>query len=160
MPNFSCPNHLQNTFTSTSCSLPSFQMLFSKKELTSWLGISIFEMWLAVNCLLVFSLFLALKLEGAIDWSWWTVFVPLFTFDACAAYFVAIVCIRLILDKDRRIAVSRTIWNASNLMLLLVYKVLLCERLERRNNLTYSLIHVPVFIFFLMLTVRGCHVVS
>lgn len=133
-------------------------MFFSKTELTRWLGVSIFEMWLSVNCFLVFSLFLALKLEGTIEWSWWTVFIPLFTFDGCAAYFVAIVCIRLILEKERRIAASRTIWNGSNLALLFVYKVLLCERLEERNILTYSVIHIPVFIFLLMLTIRGCHV--
>lgn len=130
------------------------------KELSRWLGISVFEMWLSVNCLLFFTLFLTLKLEAVIDWSWWTVFIPLFTFDGCAAYFVAIVCIRLILDKEKRLAASRTMWNASNLILLFVYKVLLCERLEKRNNMTHSVIHIPVFIFLLLLTVRGCHVAS
>ena len=133
-------------------------MLFSRKELTRWLGVSIFEIWLSVVCFLVFTIFLAFKLEGDITWSWWSVFIPLFAFDGCAGYFVAIVCIRLILEKEKRKAALRTLWNGSNLALLFVYKVLLCQRLELENMMTYSVIHTPVFIFLLMLTIRGCHV--
>ena len=134
------------------------KMLFSRKELTRWLGVSIFEIWLSVLCFLVFSIFLALKLEGDVTWSWWSVFIPLFAFDGCTSYFVAIVCIRLILENEKRKAALRTLWNGSNLGLLFVYKVLLCQRLELQNMMTYSVIHIPVFIFLLMLTIRGCHV--
>ena len=135
-------------------------MLFSKKELTRWLGVSIFEIWLSVVCFFVFSIFLAMKLEGDITWSWWSVFIPLFAFDGCAGYFVAIVCIRLILENEKRKAALRALWNGSNLALLFVYKVLLCQRLELENLMTYSVIHTPVFIFLLMLTIRGCHIGS
>jgi hypothetical protein len=135
-------------------------MLFSRKELTRWLGMSIFEIWLSVVCFLVFSIFLAMKLEGDITWSWWSVFIPLFAFDGCAGYFAAIVCIRMVLENEKRKAALRTLWNGSNLALLFVYKVLLCQRLELENLMTYSVIHTPVFIFLLMLTIRGCHIGS
>lgn len=133
-------------------------MLFSRKELTRWLGVSIFEIWFCVLCFFVFSIFLAMKLEGDITWSWWGVFIPLFVYDGCTGYFVAIVCVRLFLENEKRKAALRTLWSGSNLALLFVYKVLLCQKLELENLMTYSVIHVPVFVFLLMLTIRGCHI--
>lgn len=135
-------------------------MLFLKNELIRLLGVSIFEIWMSIIAFFLFTLFLALKLEDDITWSWWRVFLPLFAYDGLSAYFVAIVCIRLILDNEKRKAALRTLWNAFILSLLFIYKVLLCQRLQLESIASYSAIHVPVFVLLTMFTIRGCHIVA
>lgn len=132
-------------------------MIFTLKEVIKWLGLSIFELWLHIVTIFVFSVLVAVKLEGG-TMSWWTVFIPLFACDGCVAYFSAIVFIRLYLAGDRRLAATRTLWSACVVALLLTYKILLCQRLEGIRDIDYAVIHVPLFILLKMLAVRACQV--
>lgn len=133
------------------------RMIFTLKEVIKWLGLSIFELWLHIVAIFVFSVLVAVKLEGG-TLSWWTVFVPLFACDGCVAYFTAIVFIRLFLIGDRRLAGKRTAWSLLLLTLLLSYKILLCHRLENYIVRDYAVIHVPLFLLLLVLAVRACQV--
>ena len=132
-------------------------MIFTLKEVIKWLGLSIFELWLHIVTISVFSVLVAVKLEGG-TMSWWTVFIPLFVCDGCVAYFSAIVFIRLCFAGDRRLAAMRTLWSACVVALLLTYKILLCQRLEDIRDIDYAVIHVPLFILLKMLAVRACQV--
>ncbi|EDO34650.1 predicted protein [Nematostella vectensis] len=131
-------------------------MLFTIKELTSWLGQSIFELWLYIVTLFVFSILLAIKIELPESMSWWTVFIPLYICDGCVAYFSTIVFIRLFLAGDKRLAATRTLWSFCVVSLVAAYKVLLCKRLEGTSSYGFAGIHVPVFILLLMLAIRSC----
>lgn len=133
------------------------RMIFTLKEVIKWLGLSVFELWLHIVAIFVFSVLVAVKLEGG-TLSWWTVFVPLFVCDGCVAYFTAIVFIRLCLIGDRRLAGKRTAWSLLLLTLLLSYKILLCHRLENYIVRDYAVIHVPLFLLLLVLAVRACQV--
>ncbi|KAJ7372328.1 hypothetical protein OS493_019773 [Desmophyllum pertusum] len=133
-------------------------MIFTLKEVIKWLGLSIFELWLHIMAFIVFSVLVAVKLEGGTTRSWWTVFIPLFVCDGCVAYFSSIVFIRLYLAGDRRLAAMRTLWSISVVALLLTYKITLCQRLEGIREIDYAVIHVPLFILLKMLAVRACQV--
>ncbi|XP_078604823.1 transmembrane protein 203-like [Branchiostoma floridae x Branchiostoma japonicum] len=133
-------------------------MLFSLKEIIQWIGLSAFELWLHVVSLLVFSILLALKLEGVLSTTWWTVFIPLFASDGLHAYFSSIVFLRLNLEGDLRTAGIRTAWSAVVLVLLFAFKMLLCQKLEDQNNLTFAMIMSPVFILLQVLMIRACQV--
>jgi len=132
-------------------------MIFTLKEVIKWLGLSIFELWLHIVTIFIFSVLVAVKLEGG-TFSWWNVFIPLFACDGCVAYFSAIVFIRLYLAGDRRLAAMRTLWSACVVGLLLAYKIMLCQRLEGIREFDYAVIHVPLFILLKMLAVRACQV--
>ena len=133
-------------------------MILSLKELTSWLGLSIFEIWLHIASFLTFSILLAVKLENGDLFSWWTVFIPLFACEGCVAYFSAIVCMRLYMDGNRRLAGVRTLWTTLTVVLALAYKVMLCQVLENQRPNEYVVIHVPLFILLKVLAVRACQV--
>lgn len=131
------------------------KMIFSLKEVVKWLGLSIFELWLHIVTILVFSILLAVKLEDG-TLSWWTVFIPLFVCDGCVAYFSAIVFLRLYLAGDKRLAAMRTLWSFFMVGLLLSYKLLLCLRLEDIHKRDFAVIHIPLFLLLKLLAVRAC----
>ena len=133
-------------------------MIFTLKEVIKWLGLSIFELWLHIVSVFVFSILVAVKLESGMSMSWWSVFIPLFVCDGCVAYFSAIVFIRLFLAGDKRLAAMRTLWSFCMVALLLTYKITLCQRLEGIRDIDYAVIHVPLFILLKMLAVRACQV--
>ena len=131
-------------------------MLFTLKELEKWLQVTIFEISIACASALVFSLLLALKLENVLDASWWTIFTPVFACDTLIAYFDLIVFIHLYKANERQMAVKRIMINTTIILLLIIYKVLLCQQLEGVKQMRYSTIHSPLFILFFILLVRSC----
>lgn len=131
-------------------------MILTIKEVTTWLGITVFELWLYIVSLFVFSILLAVKAEQPQSISWWSVFIPLFICDGCSAYFSSIVFIRLVLAGERKIAALRTLWNSCAIALILVYKVLLCQRLQGTRTFGFSVIHIPLFILLKLLGIRAC----
>ena len=131
-------------------------MIFTRRELTRWLRLTIFEFVLMITSFFLFSILLALKLDGQISLSWWEVFIPLFACDALVAYFDIIVFIRLYLANEDEVAFKRIIVNGSVILLLFIYKILLCQRLSGGNDLRYPVIHIPIFILAKGLLIRSC----
>ncbi|RZF35759.1 hypothetical protein LSTR_LSTR012057 [Laodelphax striatellus] len=75
-------------------------MFFSLRELIQWLGLTLFEIWIDLIAILIFTVLMAIKLEEQdTSLTWWIVFAPLFTADAMNAYFCTIVLIRMYLES-------------------------------------------------------------
>ena len=136
-------------------------MLFSLKELSRWLGISPFEMWMHLLCTTVFSILVPLKVEGLLSESatWWQVFSPLFISDALSGYFTIIVFVRLYSHRIT-LAVSRSLWNAVILLLFFIFKLLVCLRLEEISEFSYPAAMAPLFTALGLLAIRGCYVID
>jgi len=135
-------------------------MLFRQEELLRWLGVSVFEIWIWLVCLTVFSVLLVLKIEGFLlpaTTSWFLVFSPLFICDGLNAYFCIIVFIRQYLESQLKTALIRAIWSLFVIGLLFVFKFLLCNKLENVSKLDYSEVMSPVFILLQLVMIRACH---
>jgi hypothetical protein len=135
-------------------------MLFSLKELSLWLGISPFEMWMHLLCTTVFSILVPLKVEGLLSESttWWQVFSPMFISDALSGYFTIIVFVRLYMSRHIALAVRRSLWSVVMLLLFFVFKLLVCLRLEEITEYPYTAAMAPLFTALGFLTVRSCYV--
>nr|CAB3267067.1 transmembrane protein 203-like [Phallusia mammillata] len=132
-------------------------MLYDNRELLKLVGFSVFELWMQTLAVIIFTIFLTLKVEEAIDWSWWSIFIPLFTADGCSLYFSTIVFIRAIAAGDKTNAYRRALWVASCLALLFLFKMLLCQGLERNpSSAQASLILAPVFTIWALVLIRAC----
>lgn len=138
-------------------------MLFALQELVRWLGLTVFEMLVHLIGLLVFTIFLALRLDeiafasttpGSYDI--WIVFSPLFVADALCTYFNVIVLIRLYIEGHIKEAIARTIWSSALLFVWSLFKVLLCRRLSGLSNLEYSEIMSPIFLVLQLIAIRAC----
>lgn len=137
-------------------------MFFQLKELLSWLGLTVFEVWTALVCFCVFTVLLTLKVEveSFADVSWWLIFAPLFISDAFNAYFCIIVFIRQYLKQSYKAAFIRALWSLLMLALLFIFKYLLCQLLTDKSKglkaLDCSKVLSPIFILLQFVMVRAC----
>merc|ERR1712013_944750 len=142
------------------------EMLFRQKELLRWLGVSVFEIWVWLLSLTIFSVLLVLKVEKEVlpsETSWFLVFSPLFICDGLNAYFCIIVFIRQYLDREFRNALLRALWSLfvigdalQTKGLLFVFKFLLCNKLDEKSKLEFSEVMSPVFILLQLVMIRAC----
>lgn len=135
-------------------------MFFSLEELVHWLGLTVFEIWVNLVSISIFTLLLSLHLEGVLFSGtvtvWWMIFSPLFTADALNAYFCTIVLIRMYLEGLYKAAFFRALWSFWFLGLLFAFEFLLCRRLTKNNDAEYSEILAPMFILLQLMAVRAC----
>ena len=148
-------------------------MFFQLSELLRWLGLTVFEIWVALVCFTAFTVLLTLKVEiwnyqpsdslsvgDTIDEesavSWWVVFSPLFISDALNAYFCVIVFIRMYLEGSYKAALIRALWSLFMLALLFIFKYLLCQKLSDGTKLDYSEVMSPIFILLQLVMIRAC----
>lgn len=133
-------------------------MLFRQSELLRWFGISVFEIWIWLFSLTIFSVLLVLKVEKVLplSTSWFIVFSPLFASDGINAYFCIIVFIRQYLYQELSNAPLRTLWSLLVIVLLFGFKYLLCQKLNDSIKLEYSEVMSPVFILLQLVMIRAC----
>ncbi|XP_044577434.1 transmembrane protein 203 [Cotesia glomerata] len=134
-------------------------MIFSLNEIVHWLGLTIFEIWINLVSLTIFTVLLALKLDEHyfLGYSgWWTVFSPLFAADGLNTYFCAIIFIRMHMEGMIKTGILRALWSLVSLLLIFVFKYLLCKKLSGQSNLEYSEVLSPVFILLQLVAVRAC----
>ncbi|XP_017892690.1 transmembrane protein 203 [Ceratina calcarata] len=134
-------------------------MIFSLNELVHWLGLTIFEIWINLVSLTIFTVLLALKLDDNYflgNQGWWIVFSPLFVADALNTYFCAIIFIRMRMEGMVKAAILRVTWSLTSLLSIFVFKYLLCKKLSGQSPLEYSEVLSPIFILLQLIAVRAC----
>ncbi|XP_076662994.1 transmembrane protein 203 [Andrena cerasifolii] len=135
-------------------------MIFSLNELVHWLGLTIFEMWINLISLTIFTILLALKLDEDYflgSTGWWIVFSPLFVADGLNTYFYAIIFIRMGMEGIIKIAIPRVVWSLMLLLLIFVFKYFLCKKLSGQSTLEYSEVFSPIILLLQLIAIRACH---
>jgi len=129
---------------------------FKWKELTAWLGLTLFEIWIHLVAFTIFLALLAMKLEDAFPYSWSVVLTPLFVGDGLNMYFRAIIWIRCYIEGQYKQAVMRICYNLVALSLMIGFKYLLCKKLSGLTDLEYSEVMSPVFVLLQLIAIRAC----
>jgi len=125
--------------------------------------------------LIVFLMLMALRTDNYIDWSWYTVMVPLWTIKGLMVVLPIILSLLTIIFKCKGSywLEDRTRWagdagpfcaaSAAVAVLLLVplltFEILLAKKLEGDNDISYTLIFVPMFILE-GFAICGCCIVN
>lgn len=131
-------------------------MTFTLKELVRWLGMTVFEIWMNLVCLFIFTIIAVLRYEQVLQTSWWNIFVPLYISDGLNTYFCIIVFIRMHKEQDYRVAGLRLLSSIICLIGIFIFKVFMCQKLNREKEYSYSEVFVPIFIVLQVLMVRAC----
>jgi len=128
------------------------------KTFLRWLGVTPFELGMIGVSLLIYSLLLGLKVFTTFleSISWWLIHTPLFVCDSFWWYFCTIVLIRQILDQSYKTAIFRALWSFNQILLVFLFKLLLCFRLEGQKSITQSEIMSPLLVLVVLLIVRAC----
>lgn len=147
-------DYRHNWLCNTLADIHKDTMLFKLEEILKWIGITAFEVWLHLVSVFVFSFLAVFKYEGLIHCTWYDAFIPLFICDGLCAYFVIIVYIRMYRDRS---SVIRLLSSLLSVVLLFVFKVLLCQKLSKEKIITYSEVMVPLFALVVIVMFRSCH---
>jgi hypothetical protein len=133
-------------------------MLFTWKEIIKWFGVTLFEIFMILTSVLLYSILFVIKMDGLLSnsFSWWTIHSPLFVCDSLLAYFCAIVFIRQYQEGKYKVALFRAVWSFNQILLLFLSKLLLCFKLEGQKNMTHSEVLSPLFILLILLLIRAC----
>lgn len=115
------------------------------------------ELFSSVNILQF--IFFALRLDNTIDWSWVIVFIPIWIVMCTAmigvlyAIILAIILVKSpdIIPEQRRGNISSAIGYAFLVIPLLIFEILLTNRLDGDNHIKYTAITVPLFISLITL---------
>ncbi|XP_055942695.1 transmembrane protein 203-like [Argiope bruennichi] len=131
-------------------------MIVTLRNLLRWLGLTLIELLLNLVALTVFSVLTTFKLENYISISWWSTFVPLFICDGLNAYLCVIVFIRQYLEGLYKAAALRSSWSFIQLLLVFLFKLLLCLKLEGQKNLRYIEAASPLITLLILIIIRSC----
>nr|CAH7756577.1 unnamed protein product [Callosobruchus chinensis] len=134
-------------------------MFFTIEELVRWLGLTIFEIWINLISLLLFTILLVFVYDPNVETSsinWWMIFFPLFAGDALNAYFCVIVYIRSLLEMTLKFSLLRMSWSGTFLLMTFLFKFFLCKRLLGQVSLDYSEVFAPLYILLQLIAVRAC----
>jgi len=147
--------NIDSVDSNVTCVLCSM-MFLTLEEVVRWLGLSVFELWLHLIGLLMFSILLELRLDSGVELSWWNIFIPLYAADALDTYFCVIVFVRTLRVGNRRAACLRLLSSCIILVCLFVFKLLLCQKLMKENVLSFSEVFASMFVALQILMVRAC----
>lgn len=133
-------------------------MFFTLKEIVRWLWMTAFELFLHLLALLVFTILLVIKVEcpACSTGTWWGVFSPLFICDGLNAYFCVIVFIRMNGEREYRRAGLRFLAAMFCISMLFTSKILICQKLTDRKQLSNSEVMIPMFLMLQIIMVRAC----
>ncbi|XP_067948518.1 transmembrane protein 185-like [Watersipora subatra] len=107
--------------------------------------------------------FIAIKLDGFVSWSWLLVLIPLWiTMSVAFIFMIYAIIVAAILMKtsdsqaeNRRVTVNTALSYVFIVIPLIVYAVLLVGKLEGLTQLYYSLAGIPLYIALITLTISA-----
>lgn len=109
------------------------------------------ELFLSVNALQF--VFIPLKLDGFLNWSWEIIFVPIWIIlclSLVMMLYSLIFCSILIRTPEMSLAQRKNAINSaiSNILVLpvLVFQILLADKLDNENGLPYTIIGIPLMV--------------
>ncbi|XP_015259145.1 PREDICTED: transmembrane protein 60-like [Cyprinodon variegatus] len=99
---------------------------------------------------LIFLIMLVLKLDSKLNWSWYLIFLPVWTFDTILILIqimeMAGRCKPDFDPRNEEKSVKRRLWYLAALLLKKAFCLTLCSRLEKMTETWVSVICVPLWL--------------
>ena len=132
--------------------------MFKLKDILKWFGVTLFEITLLSIFIFTYTITLTMKLSNVVlgTTSWWFIHCPLFISDSLLSYFCLIVFIRQYIERTYRVAVFRALWSFNQILLIFLFKLLLCFKLEGQKQITISEVTSPLVGLLILLLIRAC----
>ena len=107
------------------------------------------------SVVLLFLIFLVLRLDKETQWFWFIIFIPLLIFDCFVIFYILLRICRHIKDgvDPNHFSIPRKLWFLFMVTSKLSFIIVLCCRLENIVTASYYVVFIPLWIFLLGL---GC----
>ena len=128
------------------------------KSISSWLGLTLFEIWVNMACFIIFTILLTIKLHFPLSMAWSRVFIPLFLSSLLTAYLTIIICVRSIFLKrfPWKCIVMKLISTTCLTTTLFLFFHLICIKISTTADISFHLIFIPIYAIFAILMLRVC----
>lgn len=107
--------------------------------------------WISV---LIFLIFLVLRLDEQITWNWLLVFIPMWLYDIVMIMYVLfyiVIWYRGGTQNDEPISIPRKVWHLIAVVLKMLFQILLCLRLQDVVNIPSYCVALPFWILFIVM---------
>lgn len=98
----------------------------------------------------IFLIMLVLKLDSKVQWNWFLIFLPVWTFDTILILMLAVRmagrCKSDIVPREGEQSLKRRLWYLAALMLKLAFCLVLCSHLEKLTDMRVSVVCVPLWV--------------
>ena len=101
--------------------------------------------------LIIFLSFLSTRVDNAIKWNWFLVFIPVFFLKIC--FIIDSVILLIKNRKSNRFKISFFILSLISILLVFTFEILLCLKLENFPDLSNYYVFVPLWSLFLILLI-------
>lgn len=105
------------------------------------------------SVVLLFLIFLVIRLDKETDWFWFIIFIPFLIFDCLVIFFILFRICRHIKDGVDRFSIARKFWFLFMVASKLTFIIVLCCRLQEIITSSYYVVFIPLWIFLMGL---GC----
>lgn len=107
------------------------------------------------SVVLLFLIFLVIRLDKETDWFWFIIFIPLLIFDCFVIFYILLRICRHLKDgvDPNRFSIAKKFWFLFMVAAKLSFIIILCCRLENIITASYYVVFIPLWIFLLGL---GC----
>lgn len=105
------------------------------------------------SVVVLFLIFLVIRLDKETDWFWFIIFIPFLIFDCVVIFFILFRICRHIKDGVDPISIARKFWFLFMVASKLTFIVVLCCRLQEIITSSYYVVFIPLWIFLMGL---GC----
>ncbi|KAJ0069705.1 hypothetical protein NL108_012337 [Boleophthalmus pectinirostris] len=99
---------------------------------------------------LMFLILLVLKLDSKIQWNWFLIFLPVWTFDTVLILMLVVKmagrCKADFEPREGEQSLVRRLWYLMALLLKLTFCLFLCCRLDRVTDMWVSVVCVPLWV--------------
>lgn len=106
---------------------------------------------------LVFMIFLVLRLDAKVIWNWFIVFIPMWISDLVMLVYVIVHMISHCKHGQNRqrtdLTVMREVWYLSAVILKIIFQTLLCLRLQYFSGMGSYFVAFPVVVLCLVIVV-------
>ncbi|GAV05289.1 hypothetical protein RvY_15444 [Ramazzottius varieornatus] len=106
--------------------------------------------WVSLVLLLVF---VALRLDGRIEWNWFYVLFPAWIYESVMLIFILLQAITQCRQRpaERKTIIFARCWDACAVSFLLVFQVLLCLKLQQVENIPSYYVMFPLWLLLLQI---------
>jgi len=111
--------------------------------------------------LLIFSMLFALRKDGVINWSWWSIFIPLFVWKGIAVFGAIVGSLvwwrrpQNRLNADEYIQYKAMLISLATHLLLLMFELLVADKLDSPDRHMWILVFVPL-VFISLISIPIC----
>lgn len=133
-------------------------MFYDWKEVSLWLNVTPFQIFMFLLSTTISSLLLTLKFSSEILFNtipWIIVYGPFYVFEAIDAYFCLIIFVRQYQTGVFGPAFLRFFFNLKRLVLMVLFQLILSAKLKGTVRFSYSELFLPLFFLIFLFVCRA-----